>query len=169
MKIQPILDKNYLEFLHDIKSIIISARISAARYVNSELILLYWDIGRGIVEKQKELGWGESVVEVLSRDLRRIFPDIKGFSIDNLWRMRKLYNTYSSIGFLAQLVPEINSRHPHSAIRPLAFSSLSSDLSTEALAKVEASAKADDSLFILDRSRKSSDYAYIHVLSASCF
>lgn len=111
MKKQLILDKNYLEFLQGIKSRIISARISAARSVNSELILLYWDIGRGIVEKQKELSWGESVVEILSRDLRRLFPDMKGFSADNLWRMRKLYNTYSSDEFLAQLAPEIKSRH----------------------------------------------------------
>jgi predicted nuclease of restriction endonuclease-like (RecB) superfamily len=100
-------DKNYLDFLHGIKDRIISARINAARSVNRELISLYWYIGRGIVEKQKELGWGESVVEMLSRDLRRSFPAMKGFSVDNLWRMRRFYNAYSAGEFLAQAVPVI--------------------------------------------------------------
>lgn len=68
------------------------------------MILLYWDIGRGIVEKQKALGWGESVVETVATDLRTEFPDMRGFSVVNLWRMKQLYLDYTSPEFLSQTV-----------------------------------------------------------------
>ena len=67
---------DYAAWLGEIKSRIQSARTSASRSVNRELILLYWDIGRGIVEKQARLGWGESVIERLSRDLKQAFPEV---------------------------------------------------------------------------------------------
>ena len=61
-----------------------------------EAILLYWDIGRGIVEKQKAHGWGDSVVEMVAADLRRAFPGMRGFSANNLWLMRQFYSEYSA-------------------------------------------------------------------------
>ena len=64
----------YRQFIADLKARVTAARISAARAVNRDLILLYWDIGRGIVEKQRTLGWGEAVVEMVSADLQRAFP-----------------------------------------------------------------------------------------------
>jgi predicted nuclease of restriction endonuclease-like (RecB) superfamily len=88
----------------DLKSRIASARLSAARRVNSELVTLYWDIGRGIVEKQKELNWGESVVEMVAADLRAAFPDMKGFSARNIWDMKRLYEAYTTPDFLSQVV-----------------------------------------------------------------
>ncbi|UHD16479.1 DUF1016 N-terminal domain-containing protein [Thiocapsa bogorovii] len=93
---------DYIAWLGEVKSRIRSARLSASRSVNREMILLYWDIGQGIVEKQRELGWGKSVVESLSRDLKLEFPATTGFSADNLWRMRHLYSEYSSSTFLTQ-------------------------------------------------------------------
>ena len=99
--------REYVTFLGELKQRIASARLSAARAVNRDLILLYWDIGRGIVEKQESLGWGESVVELLSRDLQKAFPGLTGFSAFNLWRMRQFYLVHSSAEFLAQLVPEM--------------------------------------------------------------
>ena len=69
----------YRQFIEDLKARVTAARISAARAVNRDLILLYWDIGRGIVEKQQTLGWGESVVEMVSADLQRAFPGIDRF------------------------------------------------------------------------------------------
>jgi hypothetical protein len=72
-----------MEF-EDLKARVISARICAARAVNRDLILLYWDIGHGIVEKQKTLGWGDAVVEMVAADLRRAFPASQSFSPDNL-------------------------------------------------------------------------------------
>ena len=71
----------YRRFIEDLKARVTAARISAARAVNRDLILLYWDIGHGIVEKQQTLGWGDSVVEMVSADLRRAFPAMTGFSV----------------------------------------------------------------------------------------
>lgn len=98
----------YRQFIEDMKTRVVSARISAARAVSLELILLYWDIGRGIVEKQQVLGWGDAVVEMVAADLRRAFPQMTGFSTRNVWDMRRLYATYTAPEFLAQAVREID-------------------------------------------------------------
>jgi hypothetical protein len=71
------------------------------------LILLYWDIGHAIVEKQQTARWGDSVVEQLAADLRAEFPHIRGFSANNLWLMRQLYSEYACQEFLEQLVQEL--------------------------------------------------------------
>ena len=71
------------------------------------MVLLYWDIGRAIVEKQQIAGWGDSVVERLAADLRGSFSDMRGFSADNLWRMRQFFTEYSGSEFLEQAVPEL--------------------------------------------------------------
>ena len=115
---------DYAAWLGGLKSRIQSARISAARAVNRELILLYWDIGRGIVEKQEDLGWGKSVVEQLSLDLRSEFPGMKGFSANNLWLMRQFYSEYSAPAFLEQLVQEMQSQRlesPEAGVRESTF------------------------------------------------
>lgn len=64
----------YRRFIEDLKARVVSARTSAARHVNRDLILLYWDVGKAIVEKQKLHDWGDSVVDMVSADLRRSFP-----------------------------------------------------------------------------------------------
>jgi predicted nuclease of restriction endonuclease-like (RecB) superfamily len=99
--------QEYRDFIADLKSRIQSARISAARAVNSEIILLYWDIGQGIVQKQQALGWGDSVVELVAADLRREFPGATGFSAQNVWRMRQFYILHTHTDFLSQVVREI--------------------------------------------------------------
>ncbi len=96
----------YRRFIEDLKSRVTAARITAARAVCSEMILLYWDIGRGIVEKQRLHDWGDAVVEMVAADLRRAFPDSQSFSPDNVWRMRQFHLAYSDVSFLGQLVPE---------------------------------------------------------------
>jgi predicted nuclease of restriction endonuclease-like (RecB) superfamily len=98
---------DYARFLAALKDRIRDARISAARSVNHELITLYWDIGRAIVEKRADSGWGDAVVEKLSRDLIREFPGIRGFSSQNLWRMQQFYLAHSSPEFLSQAVREL--------------------------------------------------------------
>src|ERR1017187_1318716 len=85
----------YRRFIEDLKTRVISARISAARSVNRDLILLYWDIGHGIVERQQVLGWGESVIDRVSCDLREAFPATTGFSPRNLRDMKRFYLTYA--------------------------------------------------------------------------
>jgi hypothetical protein len=70
--------KEYIDLLTGVKARIQSARIAASRSVNKELILLYWDIGRSIVERQKDEGWGKSVVEQLSKDIQKEFSGVTG-------------------------------------------------------------------------------------------
>jgi predicted nuclease of restriction endonuclease-like (RecB) superfamily len=97
----------YGAWLGELKSRIAAARVSAARRVDTDLVHLYWDIGASIVEKQQALGWGESVVEQLARDLQKSFPGMRGFSTQNLWRMQQLYLTHTASEFLAQVVREL--------------------------------------------------------------
>jgi hypothetical protein len=78
MKAKLPLGRDYVEFVTGLKQRIVSARLHAARAVNRDLILLYWDIGKGIVEKQGAMGWGDSVVEALADDLQRAFPGTSG-------------------------------------------------------------------------------------------
>ena len=100
-------EKEYLNFLKEIKERITYAQYEALRAVNKELINLYWDIGKRIVEKQKQLGWGKSIILNLSIDLQKEFPGVSGFSSANLWRIRNFYFIYSENIKLAPLVREI--------------------------------------------------------------
>jgi predicted nuclease of restriction endonuclease-like (RecB) superfamily len=97
----------YREFLTELTRRVQSARVAAGRAVNRELVTLYWDIGRGIVEKQRTQGWGNAVVEKLGTDLRREFPGVTGFSADNLWRMRQFYLEGTNADFLTLLDPSV--------------------------------------------------------------
>ncbi|NJK92479.1 MAG: DUF1016 domain-containing protein [Blastochloris sp.] len=63
--------------------------------VSRELILLYWQIGRDIVLRQKNEGWGKSIIDRLAADIQKAFPGLEGFSPLNLWRMRSLYLAYN--------------------------------------------------------------------------
>jgi|GEM_PF-3487387 len=103
-----VLDKQvYRLFVLQLKGKITLARVHAARSVNRHLIRLYWDIGKGIVEKQPIHGWGQSVVEDLSRDLPKALPSLRCFSAANLWAMRRFHVEYTDASFLQQLVEEL--------------------------------------------------------------
>ena len=108
MKSIPLRPADYAVFLTDLKARIQSARISASRAVNRDLILLYWDIGRAIVEKQQQLGWGESVIDRLSRDLQKSFSGVSGFSPRNLRSMKQLYSAYANPSFWLQPVARLS-------------------------------------------------------------
>lgn len=97
----------YEEFFRNVKAQIRKAQIKASLSVNRELILLYLSIGKQILYRQKQEGWGKSIVERLSKDLGREFPGIKGFSPRNLWDMRRFYDSYKNDEKLRQLVAEI--------------------------------------------------------------
>jgi predicted nuclease of restriction endonuclease-like (RecB) superfamily len=105
-----LLPSDYADFLTDLKARIASARLSAARAVNRDLILLYWDIGGAIVEKQRQLGWGESVVEMLAQDLRAAFPDTTGFSARNLRSMKQFHSAYSDPAIWLQVAAKLPDR-----------------------------------------------------------
>lgn len=101
------LKSDYHDFLKEIKGKIVSARIIAYRGLNKELIKLYWEIGKSIVEKQEKHGWGKGIVEKLAEDLQQEFSAMKGFSSQNLWYMRQFYLAYRDVPDLQQLVGEI--------------------------------------------------------------
>lgn len=84
----------YDSFLEDLKVRIRSAQTRAALMANRELILLYWEIGRRITDRQENEGWGRSVIERLADDLQKEFPGIQGFSRSNIWRMRAFFLAY---------------------------------------------------------------------------
>src|SRR3989339_816604 len=90
-----IKNKEYESFLQDLTSQIIASQSKALIAVNKELMQLYWNIGKSIVEKQKAHGWGDSVIKGLAHDLQVAFPGIRGFSSRNLWKMRDLYVSYA--------------------------------------------------------------------------
>jgi len=97
----------YVAFVKELKHRVRSAQLRAAAAVNQELILLYWGIGRGILERQEELGWGSGVVDQLSRDLRATFPEMKGFSRRNLLFMRSLAKAWPDEEVVKQLVSQL--------------------------------------------------------------
>jgi len=85
------LPVGYANLLADLKARVRAAQLRAVVSVNRELILLYWDIGRIIVEAQTTKGYGKQVVERLADDLHEAFPKMDGFSPRNVWRMRAFY------------------------------------------------------------------------------
>jgi len=87
----------YRDWLRDLKSQIKTSQIKASLSVNSEMIMLYLDMGGQIVEKQEKTEWGSGLIDQLSSDLRKEFPDMKGFSRANLFRMQKFYKFYSPL------------------------------------------------------------------------
>ena len=102
---------SYVELLDSLKLRIQQARTKAALSVNRELVMLYWDIGWLIIQRQEEEGWGTAVIERLSRDLQAALPDARGFSMSNIWRMRAFCLAYPpSREHLAQRVRESSDR-----------------------------------------------------------
>ncbi len=102
---------DYKAFYQEIKEQVYQSQYEALKQVNKQLIKLYWFIGKAIVEKQETHKWGKSVVENLSNDLQKEFVGVKGFSVDNLWRMRKFFLRYKENEKLAPLVQEIGWSH----------------------------------------------------------
>jgi predicted nuclease of restriction endonuclease-like (RecB) superfamily len=93
--------RDYPPFLAEVLATVKSARLRAAQALTRELVELYWELGRLISERQQRLGWGDGVVDRLSRDLKREFPGMTGFSSRNLRKMKQLYDSYRSVGLLA--------------------------------------------------------------------
>jgi predicted nuclease of restriction endonuclease-like (RecB) superfamily len=99
---------DYRALLLDIKSRIRTAQIKASLAVNRELIQLYWDIGRLIVQRQQAEGWGAGVIDRLAGDLQKAFPGLQGFSASNISRMRAFFLAYASHSAnSAQAVPKL--------------------------------------------------------------
>ncbi len=101
------LPQGYDGLLKDLKHRIRNARLTASLAVNRELVFLYWSIGRDILVRQKERGWGGKIVERLAMDLRHAFPDMTGFSPRNLKYMRAFAEAWPDEQFVQQVVAQI--------------------------------------------------------------
>jgi predicted nuclease of restriction endonuclease-like (RecB) superfamily len=100
-------DESYFVFLSDLKNRIRHTQVKAALAVNQELVLLYWQIGKDILTRQQQEGWGVKIVERLAKDLKLEFPDIKGFSRTNLLYMRAFAEAYPDKQIVQQVVGQI--------------------------------------------------------------
>jgi predicted nuclease of restriction endonuclease-like (RecB) superfamily len=101
------LPTDYPTFLQDLKTRIRARQSRAMLAANRELITLYWEIGKAILNRQLEAGWGAQVVRQLAKDLRFAFPEMTGFSTRNLNYMRSLAETYSDPEFVQQVVAQL--------------------------------------------------------------
>ncbi len=101
------LPDGYTKLLSELKIRIRSAQMKTVIKVNREMITLYFEIGRKILDRQTQDGWGKSIVKRLAHDLHQEFPDIQGFSPRNLWDMRRFYEAYKDHEKLRQLVAEL--------------------------------------------------------------
>ena len=102
----------YSDLLTDIKTCIRQAQTRAVMLASAEMIIMYWDIGRMVEERQHLEGWGAAVIPRLSRDIHNDLPEIKGFSERNLKRMIRFYREYPS---LVEKVPQAAAQLPEQA------------------------------------------------------
>ena len=98
------LPADYATWLMELKTRIHSAQQRATLAVNRELVLLYWQIGRDILDRQGREGWGTKVIERLAQDLRNAFPEMKGFSPRNLKYMRTFAEAWPDGEFVQEVL-----------------------------------------------------------------
>ncbi len=115
------IDREYVQWLEEVKARYRSAQIKAAIKVNAEQLRFNWELGRDLVRKKAEDRWGAGVVEQLSLDLQAAFPERSGFSITNLRYMKQWYLYYANanqeklqqlIGVLQSSVNQLNTIRP---------------------------------------------------------
>jgi len=107
MGLSEALPEDYPAFLSGLKVRIREAQVRAVLSANRELVLLYWQIGREIVQRQEQEGWGAKVIDRLSADLKREFPEMKGFSPRNLKYMRSFAEAWPDLEFVQQVAAQI--------------------------------------------------------------
>lgn len=106
-KAKPVSVRDYAKTLADIKQQVQEAQVKATLSANKELIRLYWNIGKTIVERQVESSWGSGVIEQLSNDVQHAFPGIGGFSRANIFKMRAFYLAYTKVSQPAILLDDL--------------------------------------------------------------
>ncbi|MER8446858.1 PDDEXK nuclease domain-containing protein [Mesorhizobium sp. M1066] len=99
--------QTYATFVGDLKRKIVDARHRASLSVNRELVLLYWNIGRDILDRQEREGWGAKVIDRLAGDLRQAFPEMTGLSARNLKYMRAFAEAWPDGEFVQQLAAQL--------------------------------------------------------------
>ncbi len=101
------LEKDFTEIIN----LINTTKIRTLKVVNTELINLYWEIGKYISNKIANESWGKGIVTSLSKFIKDSHPELKGFSPQNLWRMKQFFETYKELKNLSPLVREIPWTH----------------------------------------------------------
>lgn len=103
-----ILEKEYIQWVSELKQRVSQMQLKAAISVNEEMIRLYWSIGEDIINRKAEAVWGKNFYKRMSHDLSHIFPGMKGFSVRNLQYMAQMYSTFSRIeSFTPQVVAKL--------------------------------------------------------------
>lgn len=102
-----VVPQDYEHWLASVKQRIQQTQTRAAVAANRELILLYWQLGREILERQDRQGWGAKVVDRLAQDLRALFPLMKGFSLRNLKYMRAFAAAWTDSEFVQQVAAQM--------------------------------------------------------------
>ena len=97
----------YSNLLTEIKNRIRLAQTKAVLSANAEMIAMYWDIGRIILDRQQQEGWGAGVIPRLSKDIHNELPEVKGFSERNIGYMIRFAREYSELIILQQPVAKI--------------------------------------------------------------
>jgi predicted nuclease of restriction endonuclease-like (RecB) superfamily len=92
---QPKTNKEYINWVVELKQLINSSQIKASLSVNREMLTMYWEIGQSISQKVETMKWGTGIVDILAKDLKKLFPNQKGFSRTNLFYMKKWFEFYS--------------------------------------------------------------------------
>lgn len=96
--------EEYKSWINDVKMRIKQSQIKASVKINYELLDLYWELGRDIVSKQENAKWGDSFLNVMSKDLQKAFPGMSGFSTQNLRNVRFWYKFYNDNANCLQVV-----------------------------------------------------------------
>lgn len=101
------MSDGYLEFINDIKEKIKKQRMTIVLNANSNMICLYWSIGKAILEKQEKEGWGAKVIDRMAQDLKDAFPDMSGFSPRNIKYMRKFAECWPDYEIVQRVVAQL--------------------------------------------------------------
>jgi predicted nuclease of restriction endonuclease-like (RecB) superfamily len=101
------LPREYAKWLADLKTNIAKTRLKVVLASNSTMVLLYWDIGKRILDKQIHEGWGTKIIDRLALDLRKTFPDIKGFSSRNLKYMRAFAHAWPKVEIVQEVLAQL--------------------------------------------------------------
>lgn len=115
-----LVPSDYNDFLRDLKARILAAQMRASLSINRELVLLYWGIGKDILAKQEQQGWGTKVIERLAADLGRSFPGVRGFSPRNLKYMRAFADAWPEEAIVQGVLAQISWYHNLALLEKLA-------------------------------------------------
>lgn len=159
---------HYGDLLGDIKTRISQAQIKATLSANAEMTLMYWDIGRMIVERQQGEGWGAGVLRRLANDLKSEIPEVKGFSERNLKRMTQFYREYPGLDVIGPLpVAQLEAGSENNKNGPLSVAQTSTIDSVQRL--VARISWAHNILLIQQVKKMSTRLWYMSLNSYSCY